>query len=226
MSRSATDRPCGSATARCGAAGTASRRRPATRGRSSRSTTPSTAPASTTRARGARPIAELRLADMDRDGVADAGHLRPDLPDLDRRPGAARRPATASTTTGCMEFCQAAPDRLIGVPMLPETPGRRARRAAAPGRQGRRAPGQADDRQHQPEARRPGLGAAVAGARGERHHPVLAHHRVRRQAGRPRRRQGGQRVREHQVLHGEFPRAVRRSVRLGHPRTPSEAARW
>ena len=24
-----------------------------------------------------------------------------------------------------MEFCQAAPDRLIGVPMLPETPGRR-----------------------------------------------------------------------------------------------------
>ena len=34
--------------------------------------------------------AELRLADMDRDGVADAGHLRPDLPDLDRRPGAAR----------------------------------------------------------------------------------------------------------------------------------------
>ena len=33
---------------------------------------------------------------------------------------------------------------------------------------------------------------------------VLAHHGVCRQAGRPRRRQGRQRVREHQVLHGNF----------------------
>ena len=39
----------------------------------------------------------------------------------------------------------------------------------------------------------------------------------------PRQRQGRQRVREHEVLHGEFPRTVCRSVRLGHSRTPSEA---
>ena len=36
-------------------------------------------------------VAELRLADMDRDGVANAGDLRADLPDLDRRSRAPQR---------------------------------------------------------------------------------------------------------------------------------------
>ncbi len=122
-----------------------------------------------------------------------------------------------------MEFCQAAPDRLIGVPMLPETPSgalKELQRLAAKG--GVRqvtlmianVNPKLDDRAWE---------AAVAGARRERDHPVLAYHRVRPEPEQPRQRQGRQRVREHEVLHGEFPRAVCRSVRLGHSRTPSAA---
>ena len=41
--------------------------------------------------------------------------------------------------------------------------------------------------------------------------------------GEPRGRQSRKRIREHQIFHGEFSRTVCRFVRLGHPRTPSEA---
>ena len=60
-----------------------------------------------------------------------------------------------------MEFCQAAPDRLIGVPMLPETPSRRAaelQRLVAKGGVRQVTLMIANIK---PEARRPGLGAAV-----------------------------------------------------------------
>ena len=63
--------------------------RAATSGRSSRSTTPSTAPASTTRARAARPTPSCGCRHGPRRD-RDPGHLRADLSDLDRRPGAAR----------------------------------------------------------------------------------------------------------------------------------------
>ena len=111
--------------------------------------------------------AELRLADMDRDGVQAQVIFGP-IFQISTDDPALRDACYRVYNDWLMEFCQAAPDRLIGVPMLPETPGRRTDRTAAPRREGRRAAGHADDRQHQPEARRPGLGAAVAGAGGHR----------------------------------------------------------
>src|SRR5207249_1459660 len=153
----------------------------------------------------------------------DAGDLRADLPDLDRRSHATRRLLS--------RLQRLAPRLLQGGARPAYRPADaagdargRARRARAGEGEGRRAPGESHDRQRQPQARRPGLGAALAGARGERHHPLLAHHGVRRQAGRSRRRQGGERLREHQVLPGELPRALRRPLRLGHPRAPPEIA--
>jgi uncharacterized protein len=64
---------------------------------------------------------ELRLADMDRDSVQAQVIFGPifqistDDPEL-------REACYAVYNDWLMEFCQAAPDRLIGVPMLPETP--------------------------------------------------------------------------------------------------------
>ena len=168
-------------------------------------------------------VAELRLADMDRDGVATQVIFGP-IFQISTDDPVLRAACYRVYNDWLLDFCKAAPDRLIGLPMLPETPeGALAELERREG-QGRRAPGESHDRQRQPQARRPGLGAAVAGARGERHHPLLAHHGVRRQAGRSRRRQGGERLREHQVLPGELPRALRRPLRLGHPRAPSEIA--
>ena len=60
-----------------------------------------------------------------------------------------------------LEFCAAAPDRLIGVPMLPETPQRAVAELRRLVREGRRSAGQSADRQHQAEAGRSGLGAAL-----------------------------------------------------------------
>ena len=122
-------------------------------------------------------VAELRLADMDRDGVETQVIFGP-IFQISTEDPVLREACYRVYNDWLLEFCAAAPDRLIGVPMLPETPDTARGRIAAARRQGRRAPGQSDDRQHQAEARRPGLGAAVVGARGDRHHPVLAHHRV------------------------------------------------
>ena len=84
-----------------------------------------------------------------------------------------------------MDFCQAAPNRLIGVPMLPETdPDAATRRIASARGQGWGAPSLPDERATvEPEIRRSGLGAALAGAGRQRHRPVLAHHRIRRPPG-------------------------------------------
>ena len=122
-------------------------------------------------------VAELRLADMDRDGVETQVIFGP-IFQISTDDPVLREACYRVYNDWLLEFCAAAPDRLIGVPMLPETPDGGARRTAAADRQGRRAPGQSDDRASQAEARRSGLGAAVAGAGGDRHHPVLAHHCV------------------------------------------------
>src|SRR5216117_1191404 len=66
-------------------------------------------------------VAELRLADMDRDGVATQvifGHIfqiSTDDPVL-------RTACYRVYNDWLLDFCKAAPDRLIGLPMLPETP--------------------------------------------------------------------------------------------------------
>lgn len=66
-------------------------------------------------------VAELRLADMDRDGVfaqviyGPVHQLSAEDPEL-------RDACYAAYNDWLLEFCQAAPERLIGVPMLPESP--------------------------------------------------------------------------------------------------------
>ena len=64
---------------------------------------------------------QLRLADMDRDGVATqvifgpVRQLAADDPEL-------RAACYRTYNDWLLDFCQAAPERLIGLPMLPETP--------------------------------------------------------------------------------------------------------
>ena len=120
-SRSATDRRCGSATARSGAAGTASRRRPAPRGRSSRSTTPSTAPASTTRARGGRPSPNCASPTWTATACATQVIFGP-IFQISTDDPVLRAACYRVYNDWLLDFCTAAPDRLIGVPMLPENP--------------------------------------------------------------------------------------------------------
>lgn len=66
-------------------------------------------------------VAELRLADMDRDGVfaqviyGPVHQLSAEDPEL-------RDACYAAYNDWLLEFCEAAPERLIGVPMLPESP--------------------------------------------------------------------------------------------------------
>ena len=66
-------------------------------------------------------VAELRLADMDRDGVATQVIFGPifqiSTDDLVLRAACYR-----VYNDWLLDFCKAAPDRLIGLPMLPETP--------------------------------------------------------------------------------------------------------
>ncbi|MGD9614410.1 MAG: amidohydrolase family protein [Alphaproteobacteria bacterium] len=64
---------------------------------------------------------ELRLADMDRDGVQAQVIFGP-IFQISTDDPALREACYAVYNDWLMEFCQAAPDRLIGVPMLPETP--------------------------------------------------------------------------------------------------------
>jgi uncharacterized protein len=66
-------------------------------------------------------VAELRLADMDRDGVQTQVIFGP-IFQISTDDPALRVACYRVYNDWLMEFCEAAPDRLIGVPMLPETP--------------------------------------------------------------------------------------------------------
>jgi len=66
-------------------------------------------------------VAELRLADMDRDGVQTQVIFGP-IFQISTDDSALRVACYRVYNDWLMEFCAAAPDRLIGVPMLPETP--------------------------------------------------------------------------------------------------------
>ena len=105
-----------------------------------------------------------------------------------------------------LDFCKAAPDRLIGLPMLPETPEAalvELERPTAKGgvRQVNLMISNINPTPHDP-AWEP-LWQAL-----EESGIILSWHitGVRRQAGRSRRRQGGERLRDTQVLPGELPR--------------------
>ncbi|HKM69344.1 MAG TPA: amidohydrolase family protein, partial [Stellaceae bacterium] len=66
-------------------------------------------------------IAELRLADMDRDGVETQVIFGP-IFQISTDDQVLRESCYRVYNDWLMEFCAAAPNRLIGVPMLPETP--------------------------------------------------------------------------------------------------------
>ena len=66
-------------------------------------------------------VAELRLADMDRDGVQTQVIFGP-IFQISTDDPALRVACYRVYNDWLMEFCAVAPDRLIGVPMLPETP--------------------------------------------------------------------------------------------------------
>jgi len=65
--------------------------------------------------------AELRLADMDRDSVQAQVIFGP-IFQISTDDPVLRTACYRVYNDWLMEFCQAAPDRLIGVPMLPESP--------------------------------------------------------------------------------------------------------
>lgn len=66
-------------------------------------------------------VAELRLADMDRDGVTAQVIYGP-VHQISTGDHELRAACYSAYNDWLMEFCQAAPERLIGLPMLPETP--------------------------------------------------------------------------------------------------------
>ncbi|TMJ65336.1 MAG: amidohydrolase, partial [Alphaproteobacteria bacterium] len=66
-------------------------------------------------------VAELRLEDMDRDGVETQVIFGP-IFQISTEDPVLREACYRVYNDWLMEFCQAAPDRLIGAPMLPETP--------------------------------------------------------------------------------------------------------
>jgi uncharacterized protein len=66
-------------------------------------------------------VPELRLADMDRDGVQTQVIFGP-IFQISTDDATLRLACYRVYNDWLMEFCAAAPDRLIGVPMLPETP--------------------------------------------------------------------------------------------------------
>ena len=66
-------------------------------------------------------VAELRLADMDRDGVQAQVIFGP-IFQISTDDPALRVACYRVYNDWLLEFCQAAPERLIGAPMLPETP--------------------------------------------------------------------------------------------------------
>ena len=148
--------------------------------------------------------AKLRLTDMDRDGVQTQLIFGP-IFQISTDDPVLRTACYRVFNDWLLDFCAAVPgpaDRRADVAGKPR--GRIAGVVAARGE--RRGPsGQPDDRQHQPEARRSGVGTAMGRAGIERHHLGMAHHGVCRTSRRPRRRQGCERVREYQVLSRQLP---------------------
>jgi predicted TIM-barrel fold metal-dependent hydrolase len=67
-------------------------------------------------------VAELRLADMDRDGLQTQVIFGP-IFQISTDDPVLRAACYCVYNDWLMEFCATAPNRLIGVPMLPETPG-------------------------------------------------------------------------------------------------------
>lgn len=68
-------------------------------------------------------VAELRLADMDRDGVATQVIYGP-VHQISTDDPVLRAACYAAYNDWMFDFCRASPDRLIGLPILPETPER------------------------------------------------------------------------------------------------------
>jgi predicted TIM-barrel fold metal-dependent hydrolase len=66
-------------------------------------------------------VAELRLADMDRDGVRAQVIFGP-IFQISTEDPALRAACYRVYNDWLLDFCKAAPDRLLGVPMLPENP--------------------------------------------------------------------------------------------------------
>jgi len=66
-------------------------------------------------------VAELRLADMDRDGVSTQVIFGP-IFQISTDDPVLRTACYRVYNDWLLDFCKAAPDRLIGLPMLPETP--------------------------------------------------------------------------------------------------------
>src|SRR4029450_127049 len=66
-------------------------------------------------------VAELRLADMDRDGVATQVIFGP-IFQISTDDPVLRTACYRVYNDWLLDFCKAAPDRLTGLPMLPETP--------------------------------------------------------------------------------------------------------
>src|SRR5262249_58361074 len=66
-------------------------------------------------------VAELRLADMDRDGVETQVIFGP-IFQISTDDPMLRVACYRVYNDWLLDFCKAAPDRLLGVPMLPETP--------------------------------------------------------------------------------------------------------
>jgi uncharacterized protein len=66
-------------------------------------------------------VAELRLADMDRDGVRSQVIFGP-IFQISTDDPVLRQACYRVYNDWLLEFCKAAPDRLLGVPMLPENP--------------------------------------------------------------------------------------------------------
>lgn len=66
-------------------------------------------------------VAELRLADMDRDGVATQVIYGP-VHQISTDDPVLRAACYRVYNDWLLDFCKAAPERLIGLPMLPETP--------------------------------------------------------------------------------------------------------
>ncbi len=123
-------------------------------------------------------VAELRLADMDRDGVGTQVIFGP-IFQISTDDPVLRVACYRVYNDWLMEFLQGGARSAARRTDAARDPRWGGRRVVAPRREGRGQAGHFDDRQHQAQARRPGLGEAVDRTRRHRDHSLLAHHRVR-----------------------------------------------
>ncbi len=127
-------------------------------------------------------VAELRLADMDRDGVETQVIFGP-IFQISTEDPVLREACYRVYNDWLLEFCAAAPNRLIGVPMLPETPETALAELQRLITKGGVRQVNLMIAQITPKLDDPSLGPALAGAGRDRHHPVLAHHCLSAGAG-------------------------------------------